>query len=117
MDEEIDFAALSDINLDDELMLHAPGSSLELSAEEASRPEGLSPAGQYLSAAFGHDATLAGPSSRAGTSARRRKDDSSPSDAKSPGIMGMKFMKPLSGVQKKINRGKQIYCTDTAIKN
>jgi hypothetical protein len=113
MDEEIDFAALANINLDDELTSLVPASSLELSAEEASRPEGLSPAGQHLSAAFGHDETLAGPSSRAGTSARRRKDNSSTSDAKSPGIMGINFMKPFSGVQKKMTRGKQIYCTHT----
>jgi hypothetical protein len=108
MDQEIDFSELANINLEDELTSLAPGSSLELSAEEASRPEGLSPAGQHLSAAFAHDADLAGPSSRAGASARRRKGNSSPSDAKSPGIMGMNFMKPFSGVQKKITRGKHI---------
>jgi hypothetical protein len=111
MDEEIDFAALANINLDDELTPLALASSLELSTEEASRPEGLSPAGQHLSTAFGHDETLAGTSSRAGTSARRRKGNSPPSDAKSPSIMGMNFMKPFSGVQKKITRGKQSYST------
>jgi hypothetical protein len=95
MDEEIDFAALANINLDDELTPLALASSLELSTEEASRPEGLSPAGQHLSTAFGHDETLAGTSSRAGTSARRRKGNSPPSDAKSPSIMGMNFMKPF----------------------
>jgi hypothetical protein len=108
MDEEIDFTALASINLDDELTSLAPASSLELSAEEASRPEGLSPAGQHLSAAFGHDATLARLSSRMGTSAHRRKANSSPNDLKSPGIMGMNFMKPFGGVEKKITRGKQI---------
>ena len=107
MDDEIDFAALANINLDDELTALAPASSLELSAEEASTPEGLSPAGQHLSTTFGRDTTLAGSSSRAGTSARRRKGNSPPSDAKSPGIMGMNFVKPFSGVQKKITRGKQ----------
>ena len=106
MDEEIDFAALANINLDDELTRLAPASSLELSAEEASRSEGLSPAGQHLSMAFRDDATLAGLSSRAGTSACRRKDNSSPGDTKSPGIMGMNFIKPISGVQKKVTRGK-----------
>jgi hypothetical protein len=109
MDEEIDFPAFVIINLGDELTSLAPGSSLELSAEDASRSEGLSPAGQHLSAAFAHDAVLAGPSSRAGTWARRRKgNSSSPSDAKSPGIMGMNFMKPFSGVQRKMTRGKRI---------
>jgi hypothetical protein len=112
MDEEIDFAALANINLEDELTSLAPGSSLELSAGDASRSEGLSPAGQHLSAAFAQDAVLAGPSSRAGTSARRRKGNSSPpSDAKSPGIMGMNFMKPF--VQRKITRGKHIDHVDT----
>ena len=106
MDEEIDFAALASINLADELTPPAPASSLELSAEEASRAEGLSPAGQHLLRAFGDDATSAGPSSSAGTSAPRRKGNSSPSDVKSPSIMGMK---PFSGVQKKGTRGKQIY--------
>jgi hypothetical protein len=108
MDDEIDFAALANINIDDELTMLAPASSLELSAEEASRHEGLSPAGQHLSMAFGDDATLSGPSSRAGTSARREKGNQSLSDAKPPGIMGMNFMKPFSGVQKKITRGKQM---------
>lgn len=108
MDDEIDFAALANINNDDELTTLAPASSLELSAEEASRHEGLSPAGQHLSIVFGDDATLSGPSSRAGTSARRKKGNQSPSDAKPPGIMGMNFMKPFSGVQKKITRGKQM---------
>jgi hypothetical protein len=108
MDDEIDFAALANINIDDELTTLAPTSSLELSAEEASRHEGLSPAGRHLSMVFGDDATLSGPSSRAGTSARRKKDNQSPSDAKPPGIMGMNFMKPFSGVQKKITRGKQM---------
>lgn len=108
MDDEIDFAALANINIGDELTALAPASSLELSAEEASRHEGLSPAGQHLSIVFGDDATLSGPSSRAGTSARRKKGNQSPSDAKPSGIMGMNFMKPFSGVQKKITRGKQM---------
>jgi hypothetical protein len=45
MDQEIDFSELANIHLEDELTSLAPGSSLELSAEEASRPEGLFPAG------------------------------------------------------------------------
>jgi hypothetical protein len=106
MEDEIDFAALANIDIDDELTTLAPASSLELSVEEASRHEGLSPAGQHLSMVFSDDATLSGPSSRAGTSARRKKGNQSPSDAKSSGIMGMNFMKPFSGVQKKITRGK-----------
>jgi hypothetical protein len=108
MDDEIDFAALANINIDDELITLAPASSLELSAEEASKHEGLPPAGQHLSIVFRDDATLSGPRSRAGTSARRKIDNQSPSDAKPPGIMGMNFMKPFSGVQKKITRGKQM---------
>lgn len=106
MDDEIDFAALANIDIDYELTTLASASSLELSAEEASRHERLSPAGQHLSVAFGDDATLSGPSSRAGTSARRKKGNQSPSDAKPSGIMGMNFMKPFSGAQKKITRGK-----------
>ena|SRR5437764_9668900 len=106
MDDEIDFAALASITIDEELTTIAPLSSLELSAGEASRPEGLSPAGQHLSMAFGDDATLAGPSSRAGTSARRRKDNSSPDATKGAGIMGMNFVRPFSGIQKKVTRGK-----------
>jgi hypothetical protein len=108
MDDEIDFTALASINLEDELTSLAPASSLELSAEEASRPEGLSPAGQHLSAVFGHDATLARPSSRTGTFAHRRKGNSSPNDLKSPGITGMNFVKHFGEVQKKITRGKRI---------
>jgi hypothetical protein len=73
MEDEIDFAALANIDIDDELTTLAPASSPELSVEEASRHEGLSPAGQHLSMVFGDDATLSGPSSRAGTSARRKK--------------------------------------------
>src|SRR4051794_18496212 len=67
IDDEIDFAAFANIDVDDELTMLAPASCLELSAEEASRHEILSPAGQHLSMAFGDDATLSGPSSSAGT--------------------------------------------------
>ena len=106
MDDEIDFAALANISLEDELTSIAPVSSLELSAEEASRPEGLSPAGKHLAYAFGDSGSLAGPSSGRGISARRRKDNGSPPvDPKSPGILGMNFIKNFSGVQKKITRG------------
>ena len=105
-DDEIDFAALANIDIDDKLITLAPASTLELSVEEASRHEGLSSAGQHMSTVFGDDATIFGPSSRAGTSARRGKDNQSPSDTKPSGIMGMNFMKPFTGVQRKITRGK-----------
>jgi hypothetical protein len=41
MGDGIDFAALANIDIDDELTTLAPASSLELSAKEASRHEGL----------------------------------------------------------------------------
>lgn len=106
MDDEIDFAALAKINLDDELTPIAPASSPELSAKEGSRHEGLSPAGQHLSDTFGDPASLAGPSSGRGTSARSGKGNGSPMEAKSPGALGMNFIKSFTGVQKKITRGK-----------
>jgi hypothetical protein len=40
-------------------------------------------------------------------SACREKDNSSEIDEKSPGIRGLNFIKPFSGVQKKVTRGKQ----------
>ena len=105
--EEIDFAALANINLEDELTSDAPASSLELSAEQASRPEGLSPAGQHLANAFSGTASSAGPSSGKGSSARRRKDNDSPGDVKGSNVTGMGFLKGFGGVQKKTTRGKK----------
>jgi hypothetical protein len=108
--DEIDFAVMANINLGDELTAIVPSSSLELSAEEAAKPEGLSPAGQQLSIAFADPATLTGPSSGVGSSARKRKGNGSGSEPKSPGG-GVGFLKALGGVQKKITRGKALWQT------
>ena len=106
MSNDIDFFALANIDLDNELTLRAPYSSLELSTGEASRPEGLSPAGIHLATAFSKPtASSVGPRSRGEPSAHRRKGNGSPNDLRSPGIMGIGIMKNFSGVQKKLTRG------------
>lgn len=113
MDDEINIDAPAHISLDEKLTSIASNPFLELSAERAYTSEGLSRVSQHSLAAFGESAFSAGPGSSEGISAHRVKGNGngngngSPSDPKSPGVMGMNFVKGFSGVQKKITRGEQ----------
>lgn len=103
MDEEFGLSPLANITLDDEL---TPGASSSLAAH--SEEPSVDPA--HLSAAPAGDpwvssstASFSRVSSAEGSVVQAPTGTVSPSDSKSPSLMGMSFLKGLGGgVQKKV---------------
>ena len=101
--DNVDVYALARIDLNHGLTPLAPCSALELSVEDAARPEGPCRAGIELLTAFPRAAPLAGSCSRVGSSVQRNTDNMSRSGSRSPFD---NILKGFTGVQKKVTRGK-----------